>query len=240
MVVKQMSNVRVGCCGFARGMMEYFSQFKLVEVQQTFYKLPKLETALKWRQHAPPDFEFTLKASQLITHPATSPTYRKAGLKIPKGSEECYGFFRVSKELLQAWEETKRFAKALEAKVIVFQCPPSFTESPENVGNLRKFFKSAQDSGFLHVWEPRGDWRERTIERLCSELELIHCVDPFVMKPIYGKLNYFRLHGGPRYQHHYSDEELRWLKTLVQDKETYVLFNNVNMYNDALAFSRLL
>lgn len=221
-------------------MREYFSQFKLVEVQQTCYKLPKLVTALKWRQQAPPDFEFTLKASQMITHPAASPTYRKAGLRIPVSSEERYSFFRPCEEILQAWEETKRFAKALEAKVIVFQCPPSFSETLENIGSLRKFFKSVQDSEFLHVWEPRGDWSERAIKRLCSELELIHCVDPFVMKPIYGKLNYFRLHGGPRYQHHYSDEELRWLKTRVQDKETYVLFNNINMYNDALAFARLL
>lgn len=59
-------------------MKDYFKQFKLVEVQQTFYKLPKLETALKWRGTAPSDFEFTLKASQLITHPAASLTYRRA------------------------------------------------------------------------------------------------------------------------------------------------------------------
>jgi len=29
-------------------MKDYFSQFRLVEVQQTFYKMPKLETALRW------------------------------------------------------------------------------------------------------------------------------------------------------------------------------------------------
>jgi len=60
--------VKVGCCGFPRGMKDYFSQFKLVEVQQTFYKMPKLDTALRWRQQAPPDFEFSLKSWQLITH----------------------------------------------------------------------------------------------------------------------------------------------------------------------------
>ena len=71
-----MPRVKVGCCGFPRGMKDYFSHFRLVEVQQTLYKMPKLETALRWRQQAPSDFEFTLKAWQLITHPATSPTYR--------------------------------------------------------------------------------------------------------------------------------------------------------------------
>jgi len=48
-----MAKVKVGCCGFPRGMKHYFSQFRLVEVQQTFYKPPQVETALKWRQQAP-------------------------------------------------------------------------------------------------------------------------------------------------------------------------------------------
>ena len=71
-----MPRVKVGCCGFPRGMKDYFSHFRLVEVQQTLYKMPKLETALRWRQQAPSDFNFTVKAWQLITHPATRPTYR--------------------------------------------------------------------------------------------------------------------------------------------------------------------
>jgi len=37
-----MGKVKVGCCGFPRGMKRYFSQFRLVEVQQTFYKPPKI------------------------------------------------------------------------------------------------------------------------------------------------------------------------------------------------------
>jgi len=226
----------VGCCGFSRGMRDYFKQFHLVEVQQTFYKLPKLDTALKWRELAPSDFEFTLKASQLITHPATSPTYRRAGLNIQPGKEGHYGFFKPTDEVLQAWEETKRFAQTLEAKVIVFQCPPSFRETLEHVVNLRKFFKSAHASGFLLAWEPRGEWSEGTIKSLCSELGLTHCIDPFEKEPLQGELRYFRLHGGPRYQHRYSEEELRWLKDKLGDQETYVLFNNINMYNDALAF----
>ena len=235
-----MPEVKVGCCGFSRGLKDYFKQFKLVEVQQTFYKLPKLDTALKWRKLAPPDFEFTLKASQLITHPATSPTYRRAGLNVPKAKEGRYGFFKDTDEVRQAWAETKMFAQALEAKVIVFQCPPSFRETSENVVNLKKFFESAQASGFLLAWEPRGEWNEWTIKTLCSELALIHCVDPFEKNPLHGEPRYFRLHGGPRYRHRYTEEELRWLKGRLEDRETYVLFNNINMYNDASTFISLL
>jgi uncharacterized protein YecE (DUF72 family) len=238
--VKQLPQVKVGCCGFSRGMKDYFGQFSLVEVQRTFYKMPKLATALKWRQQAPADFEFTLKAWQLITHPAASPTYRKAGLKIPSGSEERYGFFRPSEEVRQAWEETRRFAQALGARVIVFQCPPSFRETTENVDNMRRFFKSESTSGFLRVWEPRGDWHEQTIKSLCLELDLIHCVDPLEREPLHGQPQYFRLHGGPRYQHRYSEEELQRLKDKIGNTDAYVLFNNLNMYHDALAFDRLM
>ncbi|NIN51751.1 MAG: DUF72 domain-containing protein, partial [Nitrososphaeria archaeon] len=72
--------VKVGCCGFPGSRKGYFNDFNLVEIQQTFYKMPRLETAQRWRQEAPNEFEFTLKAWQLITHPPTSPTYRKAGI----------------------------------------------------------------------------------------------------------------------------------------------------------------
>ena len=212
---KGLHRVKVGCCGFSSGMKNYFSQFRLVEVQQTFYKMPRLETALRWRQEAPADFEFTLKAWQLITHPPTSPTYRKEGIKVPLGTEEHYGFFRPGDEVYKAWEETSRFAQALEAKFIVFQCPPSFRDTPENVDNMRRFFKSVKDLGFFLAWEPRGEWRDQTIKALCLELGLVHCVDPMERKSLYGELQYFRLHGGPRYRHQYSLEELERLKDKV-------------------------
>jgi len=240
MSIKGLLRVKVGCCGFRGGMKDYFSQFRLVEVQQTFYKMPRLETAHRWRREAPADFEFTLKAWQLITHPASSPTYRKAGIKVPRGAEENYGFFRPDDEVHEAWEKTRRFAQALEAKVIVFQCPPSFKETQENIDNMRRFFQSVKDSRFVFAWEPRGGWSEQTIKALCSELGLIHCVDLMERESLYGELRYFRLHGGPRYQHCYSEEELERLKDKVEDKESYVLFNNLNMYQDALAFHRLM
>lgn len=212
MSIKGLPRVKVGCCGFRSGMKEYFSQFRLVEVQQTFYKMPRLETAQRWRREAPAEFEFTLKAWQLITHPASSPTHRKAGIKVPPGAEENYGFFRPGNEVHEAWEKTRRFAQALEAKVIVFQCPPSFKETQENIDNMRRFFQSVKDSRFVFVWEPRGGWSEQTIKALCSELGLIHCVDPMERESLYGEFQYFRLHGGPRYRHRYSEEELERLK----------------------------
>src|ERR671929_9964 len=54
---------------------DYVREFRVVEVQQTFYEPPRDATLLRWRRQAPLRFEFTLKAWQLVTHEASSPTY---------------------------------------------------------------------------------------------------------------------------------------------------------------------
>ncbi|GFO96643.1 hypothetical protein ig2599ANME_0832 [groundwater metagenome] len=74
----------VGCCGFPTSLEKYFQTLRLVEVQKTFYKPPMLSTATKWRESAPKNFEFTVKAWQLITHLPESPTYKKANLVIKR------------------------------------------------------------------------------------------------------------------------------------------------------------
>jgi uncharacterized protein YecE (DUF72 family) len=234
-----MEQVKVGCCGFPKGRRRYFSVFSLVEVQQTFYKPPAVDTVLKWRKEAPRDFEFTIKAWQLITHPPSSPTYRKLGWRVPSEQVGRYGFFCPTDEVLKAWEKTKEIALALKAKVVVFQTPASFTDCSRNIDNMKCFFRRLDRGDFLFVWEPRGDWGESSIISLCRELELSHCVDPLEKMPLYGELKYFRLHGGRGYRHKYSEEELQLLSRLVGGK-AYVLFNNISMYDDALSFSNLL
>ena len=117
---------------------EYFKNFGLVEVQKTFYKPPKLETAIRWREEAPQEFEFAVKAWQLITHPPGSPTYRKAGIDV--ANESKYGYFRPTKEVFDAWERTAEIADALKAEVMVFQCPASFREEKGSIRNMREFF----------------------------------------------------------------------------------------------------
>ncbi len=231
--------VKVGCCGFARGVRRYFPQFQVVEVQQTFYKPPRIETALGWRRQAPPNFEFTVKAWQLITHLPSSPTYSKAGIKVPPGTEDRYGFFRPTEEVLVAWQRTKELAQALEARVVLFQCPPRFGQNQQNIGNMKAFFGSIDRGGLILVWEPRGNWTEEGIVSLCQELALIHCVDPLESRSLYGRPRYFRLHGSPGYRHVYTDDELNSLAGMGQDGD-YFLFNNLAMYDDALRFKRLI
>ncbi|MCD6223186.1 MAG: DUF72 domain-containing protein [Thermoplasmata archaeon] len=228
--------IKVGCCGFAGGMANYFKKFKVAEVQQTFYKPPRIETAKKWRSMAPSDFEFTLKAWQVITHPASSPTYRKAGIE----AKPSYGFFKVNDDTMQAWDATKEIAKALNSKIIIFQCPASFKENEENIKNMKEFFSSVSHD-LIFGWEPRGNWKEETIRRICEELDLIHVVDPFKNESLYGMPKYYRLHGMKGYNYDYSIDELKKLKEVcLKHSEAYCMFNNTKMLKNAMEFMELL
>lgn len=229
--------IRVGCCGFQKARAAYYQRLSLVEVQQTFYRPPRVETARRWRQEAPACFVFTVKAWQLITHPSTSPTYRRTGLNIPSDQRERYGGFRPSQEVAQAWERTREVALALRAPVVVFQCPAQFTPVPENVANLRRFLGSTERSGLAFAWEPRGEWPDEAVAALCHEMDLIHCVDPFMRRPVTVGVAYFRLHGVGGYRYRYTDADLEQLLDWCRGFETaYVLFNNASMWEDALRF----
>jgi uncharacterized protein YecE (DUF72 family) len=61
-------------------------------------------------------------------------------------------------------------------------------------------------------------------------------VDPFRSESQHGEIQYFRLHGITGYQYRYTDEDLKKLRGWVEEKPTYVLFNNDVMKEDALRF----
>jgi uncharacterized protein YecE (DUF72 family) len=228
--------IKVGCCGFAGAQKKYFELFGVVEIQQTFYQLPEIKTAEKWRTAAPPGFEFTMKAWQLITHVPCSPTYRRLREPIEPSKADRYGSFRPTKEVFEAWKRTASFARTLGATIIVFQCPASFRSLEENVKNMETFFTGIDRAGFTFTWEPRGAWPDDLIVRLCEELDLIHCVDPFKNEALLGDVDYFRLHGIGDYQYTYTDDELGEVEKKLGKKPAYVMFNNSTMKGDALRF----
>ena len=98
--------VRVGCCGWPVARPRYFATFELVEIQESFYNLPRLTTVEKWRAAAPSGFEFVLKAPQLITHEPTSPTYRRLRKPLSEAQKKRYGAFKPTREVRTAWGET--------------------------------------------------------------------------------------------------------------------------------------
>src|SRR3989442_3767952 len=46
----------------------YGERFRAVEINNTFYRMPKPSVLESWAAEVPPDFKFVLKASQRITH----------------------------------------------------------------------------------------------------------------------------------------------------------------------------
>jgi uncharacterized protein YecE (DUF72 family) len=232
--------IRVGCCGWPVARARYMEAFDLVEVQETFYDLPRPATAERWRAAAPADFEFVLKAPQLITHEPGSPTYRRLRMTLSPTQQKRYGAFKPTREVLGAWEATRALARALGCRIVLFQSPASFTPTPEHVRNLTHFFEVAARERLRFAWEPRGEWADAEITSLCRRLDLIHCVDPFQRRPVWGQPAYFRLHGKGGYHYRYSDAELSELGTIAADfAEAYVLFNNTSMFEDARRFLRL-
>jgi uncharacterized protein YecE (DUF72 family) len=239
-------DVAVGCCGWGEARARYFTHFPVVELQDTFYQMPSPALATKWRAAAPADFEFCMKAWQLVTHTPASPTYRR--LKAPISPEERnrFGSFRPTEQVWRAWERTQEIARVVHATIILFQCPGSFHPTLENIRNFRTFFNRADREGRRLAWEPRGEWPAELIRELCAEFDLTHCVDPFKDSSIYGGLIYWRLHGRNGYRYVYSDDELKWLEQQIQRCKAegrgpaYLLFNNMAMKNDALRFQHLL
>ena len=179
-------------------------------------------------------------------HPHThSPTYRRLKSKLSRAECELVGSFRRTEQVWLAWERTASVARALRAKVILFQCPASFRPERENISNLRSFFSSIQREDFQFAWEPRGDWPPELVQQLCNDLNLIHCVDPFKADSVTAT-TYWRLHGRSGYGYRYTDEDLNDLSKMLRKRShktknpAYILFNNVWMKDDAARFRDLI
>ncbi len=235
--------ILVGTCGFGGRQQRAFAELDLVEIQQTFYEPPRPTTAARWREQAPSCFLFTLKAWQLITHPASSPTYRR--LRTPLSAEErqrCGGF-QWNEVTRMAWDRTLRIARELRAEAVLFQTPASFRPTPEHLDNLRRFFAAIDRAGLLLAFEPRGQaWTDAILAPLVRTLDLIHAVDPLLRRPVGDGPRYFRLHGRPayHYRYRYTDTDLARLYSLCQEPGRYrVLFNNDAMAADARRFREL-
>ena len=185
----------------------------------------------------PEPFEFTIKAWQLITHDAKSPTYRRLKQNLSETEKQEAGYFRNTPIVYQAWETTVAAAEALEAKTILFQCPASFKQTQENIGRLKEFFRAINRNDLNLCWEPRGGWDRAVVKSICSSLDLWHVVDPFVERSVTLGKCYFRLHGRGGWRYEYTEDELEELAGLVSKQQArYVFFNNSKMSDDALRF----
>lgn len=241
----------VGCCGFCIGRSRYFKLFSVVELQDTFYNPPEPGRLRALRSEAPPGFAFTMKCWQAVTHPLDSPTWRRARVLPDASLGDRYGLLRPTKEVFEAWEAVVRGARALDARVVIIQTPPSFGYTEQNLRNAVEFLSSATASGITIGWEPRGTWLQnpdKILEVVSMFRGVVHVVDPFKSRPVAVKeVTYFRLHGmggSAGYSYRYTDGDLRKLRSIAdeylrQSRDVYVMFNNVYMGQDARRFNEL-
>ncbi|MCU1399459.1 MAG: hypothetical protein JWN62_2568 [Acidimicrobiales bacterium] len=234
-------HVRVGLCGWTMSMSAYVRHFPLVEVQHTFYEPPADALLHQWRAEVPADFEFTIKAWQVVTHESGSPTYRRLKHPLPDEHRGQVGAFRSTPPVIAAWKRTLECARILDATAILLQCPKSFRPTVENVNRMRAFLEHVERPSARLLWEPRGEWPTMLIATLCRDLDLAHVVDPMQHDTVTPDQTYFRLHGTSGMRHVHHDDELRRVRDLIDDRpDPYVLFNNLPRVVDAQRFIDML
>jgi len=222
-----MANIRIGTSGWhykhwvgnfyseklpaTKMLAYYYSRFDTVEINNSFYMLPKPETLAAWRDATPKDFEFAIKASRFLTH---------------------------NKKLKEPENALNNFlprAEALGAKLgpILFQLPPKWRINRERLSALLDALPKYHRYTF-EFREP--SWHVPEIYDLLLRHNAAFCIYELAgfHSPIEitADWTYIRLHGpGGKYQGSYSTRTLRswadrifnWSKQL---KSVYVYFDN--------------
>jgi uncharacterized protein YecE (DUF72 family) len=238
-------DVLVGCCGLAGMKLEdYARRFPVLELQSTFYRLPRASTAERWKKVAP-NLTFTLKAFQGITHPADSPTWRRSRKELEGVDPAEVGLLRVSGFTKRAWDETDQVAEIVGAKIVVVQLPPKYDCTSQNISKLRAFLSAVSTRRTPAIEFRHTSWfgRLREARAAIAPWDGILVTDPLKVTPPDQPLQYHRLHGSDglvNYRHMYTGEELERIGCSVRGKKAYVLFNNLAMKEDAESLLRML
>ena len=193
-------------------LFPYFAQhFKTVELNNTFYHLPKETTVKGWHKKAPQDFVFAIKASRFITH---------------------------IKRLANLRDSLKIFLKRayiLKEKLgpMLYQLPPSMKKDSQRLASfLKKLPKKVRNVvEFRHQ-----SWLDEEIFCLLKKFNVSHCIISMPNFPTVVRATadfvYIRMHGGTAlYRSNYSKAELKECANLVKKflkdgLDTYVYFNN--------------
>lgn len=195
----------------ARFLKYYSGFFRTVEVNNTFYQLPREEVLHTWRESAPPGFVFAVKASRFITH-----------LKKLKEPEQSLGVFLERVGLLGE-----------KLGPVLFQLPPGWGL---NLARLEDFL-AVLPGGRRYAFEFRDPrWLDPAVSQALARRGAAFCIYDFAGRQspleVTADFVYVRLHGpGGPYQGSYGPTVLdRWaglIKTwLKEGKEVFCYFDN--------------
>src|SRR5262245_732536 len=135
------------------GMLGFYaSKFPVVEINNTFYRLPKESVIQSWGEQVPDSFTFAIKASQRITH-----------------------FARLKPEAASALEYLLKTTGTLGAKLgpILFQLPPNMKKDTERLAAFLKLLPS--DRRFTIEFRHES-WFEEDVYAVLRDHDIPMCV----------------------------------------------------------------
>ncbi len=189
----------------------YAREFDTVELNSTFYHLPRPPTVARWHAQAPPGFRFALKASRLITHQR----------RLRDCADALQTFFNTMPPLGE------------HLGPVLYQLPPGLHADLERLAA----FAALLPAGHLHVFEFRHrSWFTEAVHAFLLEHGLICCIHDWSRLDVphwtTGPAVYVRFHGTTgRYAGGYDETTLReWARRirrwLAEGRDVYVYFNN--------------
>ena len=207
----------------------YLQDFDTVELNNTFYTLPKEETFDAWRKNTPANFLFAVKGSRFITH--------MIKLKDPE------------RGLVNFMPRAERLRRKLGP--ILWQLPPRWNV---NVERLEEFLRLLPRK-HRYTFELRTEsWMIEPVYEVLRRYNAAFCIYELAgyrsPMEITADWTYVRLHGPTpfKYQGSYSDEQLaEWaarIRTWSRKmKAIYVYFDNDDSayaVDNALTLKRML
>jgi uncharacterized protein YecE (DUF72 family) len=187
------------------GMLGYYAgKFPTVEINNTFYRLPKEKVLLEWASQVPQPFTFAIKASQRITHHA-----------------------RLGPESVGAVEFLMRNIGALGSRLgpVLFQLPPNLRK---DLDRLRLFLDTLPLAGRFTIEFRHASWYEDDVLDVLRARDVALCItdQPDFASPVVATASwgYARLH-----KPSYDEAGLTtWAETLESQpwKEAYVFFKH--------------
>ncbi len=124
----------------------YASQFPLVEVDSTYYGIPKPETVESWAAQTPPGFVFDVKSFSLFTNHPTKPLSLPPDIReqLPSNLRDKNIYVeQMPDELLdEAWDRFRAALEPLRAAgklaAVFFQFPPWFLPSSRSLAYVEQ------------------------------------------------------------------------------------------------------
>lgn len=197
----------------------YAEHFNTVEINNSFYSLPKDIKVKHWYDQTPDDFRFAMKASRYITH--------MKKLVDDKETREAVKRFYDSVEQLEE-----------KLGAILFQLPGNQHRDDEKLDTFCKMLSN----DFTNVIEFRhNSWFNEDVLKILQKHDVSFCIisapgDLPELSKLTTDTAYIRFYGKTDwYNYHYSKEELSdWAKRIkgLQAQTAYAYFNN-----DAEAYS---